>query len=75
MKSTWILKVIVYTIQQHVLRNTLSYIPQKRLQVNEMNLQQKIESEISTLRCVINRYKRCGDSESICMVIAYEYGL
>lgn len=40
-----------------------------------MNLQQKIESEISILRRLINRYKSCGDSESICMVIAYEYGL
>ncbi|WP_157686137.1 hypothetical protein [Bacillus thuringiensis] len=74
-KSTWILKVIVYTIQQNALRNTLSYILQERLQVNEMNLQQKIESEISILRLLIDRYKRCGDSESICVVIAYEYGL
>ncbi|WP_186319447.1 hypothetical protein [Bacillus toyonensis] len=40
-----------------------------------MNLQQKIESEIFILRGLINRYKRCDDSESICMVIAYEYGL
>ncbi|MEW4072632.1 hypothetical protein, partial [Bacillus thuringiensis] len=41
----------------------------------EMNLQQKIESEISILRRLIDRYKLCDDSESICMVIAYEYGL
>ncbi|EKS8373828.1 hypothetical protein QC456_006472 [Bacillus cereus] len=39
-----------------------------------MNLQQKIESEITILRRLIDRYKRCDDSE-ICMVIAYEYGL
>ncbi|MBJ8037056.1 hypothetical protein [Bacillus cereus] len=40
-----------------------------------MNLQQKIESEITILRRLIDRYKRCDDSESIFMVIAYEYGL
>ncbi|ANS46743.1 hypothetical protein BT246_13480 [Bacillus thuringiensis] len=40
-----------------------------------MNLQQKIESEISILRRLIDRYKLCSDSESICMVLAYEYGL
>ncbi|MDF9622625.1 hypothetical protein P5775_07540 [Bacillus cereus] len=40
-----------------------------------MNLQQKLENEISILMCLIDRYKRCEDSESICMVIAYEYGL
>ncbi|EJR65649.1 hypothetical protein P4G85_20045 [Bacillus cereus] len=40
-----------------------------------MSLQQKIEHEIAILRRLINRHKRCGDSESICMIIAYEYGL
>ena len=40
-----------------------------------MSLQQKIENEISILRRLIDRYKRCGDSESIYMVIGYEYGL
>ena len=47
----------------------------KEWQVNGMSLQQKIESEISILRNLINRYKRSSDSESICMVIGYEYGL
>nr|WP_176364530.1 hypothetical protein [Bacillus thuringiensis] len=40
-----------------------------------MDLQQKIEYEISILRRLIDRHKRSSDSESICMVIAYEYGL
>ncbi|WP_197234293.1 hypothetical protein [Bacillus cereus] len=40
-----------------------------------MNLQQKLENEISILRRLIDRYKRCGDSESICVVLAYECGL
>lgn len=38
-------------------------------------MQQKIENEISILMCLIDRYKSFSDSESICMVIAYEYGL
>ncbi|MGX5634384.1 hypothetical protein [Bacillus thuringiensis] len=40
-----------------------------------MSLQQKIENEISILRRLIAWYKSFSDSESICMVIAYEYGL
>ncbi|MGX5629061.1 hypothetical protein ACWKTQ_03115 [Bacillus thuringiensis] len=40
-----------------------------------MNLQKKIENEIAILRGLIVRYKRSTDPESICMVIAYEYGL
>ncbi|WP_172452174.1 hypothetical protein [Bacillus thuringiensis] len=40
-----------------------------------MTLQQKIENEISILRRLIARYERSEDLESICMVIAYEYGL
>ncbi|WP_176126971.1 hypothetical protein [Bacillus cereus] len=40
-----------------------------------MTLQQKIENEIAILRGLIDRYKRSADSESIYMVIAYEYGL
>ncbi|MEH7219324.1 MULTISPECIES: hypothetical protein [Bacillus cereus group] len=40
-----------------------------------MSLQQKIENEIFILKRLIERYKRSSDSESICMVIAYEYGL
>ncbi|EOQ04924.1 hypothetical protein [Bacillus cereus] len=35
----------------------------------------KLENEISILRRLIERYRRSTDSESICMVIAYEYGL
>ncbi|MGG1327413.1 hypothetical protein ABE222_11650 [Bacillus tropicus] len=38
-------------------------------------VQNKLENEMSILRCLINRYKRCSDSESICIVLAYEYGL
>ncbi|MED2748987.1 hypothetical protein P4278_12865 [Bacillus thuringiensis] len=40
-----------------------------------MSLQQKIKNEIDILRRLIVRYKRFNDPESICMVIAYEYGL
>ncbi|MEH7151262.1 hypothetical protein V7095_12685 [Bacillus thuringiensis] len=40
-----------------------------------MSLQQKIKNEIVILRCLIVRYKRFNDPESICMVIAYEYSL
>ncbi|EOO30760.1 hypothetical protein IIU_05077 [Bacillus cereus VD133] len=40
-----------------------------------MNLQQKIENEIAILRRLIAWYKRSPDSESVCMVIAYEYAL
>lgn len=40
-----------------------------------MSLQQKIENEIFILKHLIERYKRSSDSESICMIIAYEYGL
>ncbi|MEH7219434.1 hypothetical protein [Bacillus toyonensis] len=40
-----------------------------------MTLQQKIENEIFILKRLIERYKRSSDSKSICMVIAYEYGL
>ncbi|MED3089783.1 hypothetical protein [Bacillus toyonensis] len=40
-----------------------------------MSLQQKIENEIFIVKRLIERYKRSSDSESICMVIAYEYGL
>ncbi|CUB53155.1 hypothetical protein BN2127_JRS10_02171 [Bacillus subtilis] len=38
-------------------------------------VQNKLENEMSILRRLIDRHKRCSDSESICMVIAYEYGL
>ncbi|MBJ8024626.1 hypothetical protein [Bacillus cereus] len=40
-----------------------------------MSLQQKIENEISILRRLIARYKGSSNSECICMIIAYEYGL
>ncbi|MEH7150549.1 hypothetical protein V7095_08995 [Bacillus thuringiensis] len=40
-----------------------------------MTVQQKIENEMSILRCLIARYKGSSDPGSICMVIAYEYGL
>ncbi|WP_176342301.1 hypothetical protein [Bacillus thuringiensis] len=40
-----------------------------------MSLQQKIENEISILKRLIDRHSRSSDPESICMVIAYEYGL
>ena len=40
-----------------------------------MSSQQKIENEISILKRLIDRYKCSSDPESICMVIAYEYGL
>ncbi|MGN4798276.1 hypothetical protein ACTFRC_19510 [Bacillus cereus group sp. MYBK234-2] len=40
-----------------------------------MNLQQKIENEMAILKRIIARYKGSKDSESICMVIAYEYAL
>jgi len=40
-----------------------------------MSVQQKIKNEIVILRRLIARYKRFNDLESICMVIAYEYGL
>ncbi|PET34913.1 hypothetical protein CN271_26270 [Bacillus cereus] len=43
--------------------------------MNEVNLQQKIENEMAVLRGLIERYRRYEDSESICMVVAYEYGL
>ncbi|UTQ79996.1 hypothetical protein BC1_00044 [Bacillus phage BC-1] len=47
----------------------------KERQVKGMSLQQKIENEIAILRGLIAQYKRSTDPESICMVIAYEYGL
>ncbi|WP_353054870.1 hypothetical protein [Bacillus thuringiensis] len=40
-----------------------------------MSLQQKIENEIAILKRLIDQHKRSSDTESICMVIAYEYGL
>ncbi|MGQ3740901.1 hypothetical protein [Bacillus sp. Fil] len=40
-----------------------------------MSLQQKIENEIAILRRFIARYNCFNDPESICMVLAYEYGL
>ncbi|QUG98272.1 MULTISPECIES: hypothetical protein [Bacillus cereus group] len=40
-----------------------------------MSLQERIENEISILKRLIDRHKRSSDSESIYMVIAYEYGL
>ncbi|MBJ8025148.1 hypothetical protein [Bacillus cereus] len=40
-----------------------------------MSLQQKIENEISILIHLLARYEHSDDSESIGIVIAYEYGL
>lgn len=38
-------------------------------------VQNKLENEISILRGLIARYRQARDSETICMVMAYEYGL
>ena len=38
-------------------------------------VQHKLENEISILRGLIARYTKERGSESICMVMAYEYGL
>lgn len=38
-------------------------------------VQNKLENEISILRGLIARYTEEKSSESICMVMAYEYGL
>lgn len=38
-------------------------------------VQNKLENEISILRGLIARYRQARDSESVCIIMAYEYGL